>query len=358
MTQGSESKPGAAARRKRSARFEEIAAEAGVSIATVDRVLNERGSVSAATRARVVAAAKRLAVPRILPDTRHGLLHVDVLLPNNPTPFFQRMTLALQRSMQMLDRRIVVHRSVLPEADDDTIAAAILNPRHKRAGLIVTTHDTPRVRDALAAAIERGEHVVTMVTDIATPGRLHYAGIDNFAAGRTAGYFLGRLAKRPGHVLLLASRLDYRAHIDRIGGCRAALEAFPELECAPLAVEMFDNADRCYRAVVDALKRGNLAGIYDSGYGSPGIEAALRRYGTRGDVVWVGHEMLDTHREYIEAGLMDVAIDQDPDGQVISALQHLLRACGVVEDAPPEGPVEFRIFCPANVRRSAYLPVV
>ncbi|HLX00788.1 MAG TPA: LacI family DNA-binding transcriptional regulator, partial [Trinickia sp.] len=79
MTKGSESEPHTPAWRKRSARFEEIAAEAGVSVATVDRVLNERGSVSAATRARVVAAAKRLAVPRILPDTRHGLVHIDVL---------------------------------------------------------------------------------------------------------------------------------------------------------------------------------------------------------------------------------------------------------------------------------------
>ncbi|WP_242539700.1 hypothetical protein [Trinickia mobilis] len=57
----------------------------------------------------------------------------------------------------MLDRRIVVHRSILPEADDDVIASAILEPRHKRAGLIVTTHDTAPVRDALAAVIERGE---------------------------------------------------------------------------------------------------------------------------------------------------------------------------------------------------------
>ncbi|WP_241025600.1 LacI family DNA-binding transcriptional regulator, partial [Burkholderia sp. Ac-20384] len=42
--------------RKRTARFDEIAALAGVSTTTVDRVLNERGSVSAQARERVVAA--------------------------------------------------------------------------------------------------------------------------------------------------------------------------------------------------------------------------------------------------------------------------------------------------------------
>ncbi|SOE72939.1 transcriptional regulator, LacI family [Burkholderia sp. OK233] len=343
-------------RRKRTARFIEIAEAAGVSPATVDRVLNERGSVSAATRARVVAAARQLAVPRVLPDTHHGLMHMEVLLPQNSTPFFGRLNLALQRSMQMLDKRIVMHRSILA-GDDHAITEAILHPRYKRSGLIVTTHDTPRIRDALRTVIERGEPVVTMVTDVADVPRLHYAGIDNLCAGRTAGYFVGRLARRSGRVLLLCSRKDYRAHIDRIGGCRAQLaESFPELVCDGAEVETQDDPDRCYRAVVNALKQDDLVGIYNSGYGSPGIEAALRKFGATGQVVWVSHEMLDLHRQYIEEQTMDVAIDQDPDGQVISALQHMLHACGVVEDAPPPGPVEFRIFCPANVRRSAYLP--
>jgi hypothetical protein len=78
----------------------------------------------------------------VLPDTRHGLVHIDVLLPRNDTPFFRRMRQALQRSMQMLDRRIVLHRQILPEDDDDVITRAILEPPYARAGLIITTHDT------------------------------------------------------------------------------------------------------------------------------------------------------------------------------------------------------------------------
>lgn len=130
----------ASPRRKRTPRFIEIAEAAGVSPATVDRVLNERGSVSAEMRARVVAAARQLGVPRVLPDTRHGLVHIDVLLPRNDTPFFRRMRQALQRSMQMLDRRIVLHRQILPEDDDDVITRAILEPPYARAGLIITPH--------------------------------------------------------------------------------------------------------------------------------------------------------------------------------------------------------------------------
>jgi LacI family transcriptional regulator len=212
------------------------------------------------------------------------------------------------------------------------------------------------VRDALAAAIARGEAVVTMVTDVGGIGRLHYAGIDNLRAGRTAGYFIGQLARQPGRVLLLPARLDYRAHVERIEGCRAQLaEHFTHLTCEIGAEPTLDQDDRSYRAVSAALKRGGLVGIYNTGYGSAGIDAALRKFGAAGSAVWVGHEMLDQHRALIDASVMDIVIDQDPDGQVISALQHVLHACGVVNEMPHDEPVEFRVFCPANVRATGYL---
>ncbi|MFP3802333.1 substrate-binding domain-containing protein, partial [Paraburkholderia sp. SIMBA_027] len=91
------------------------------------------------------------------------------------------------------------------------------------------------------------------------------------------------------------------------------------LGCDDAPVETLDQDDRCYRAVTNALHTyDDIVGIYNSGAGSAGIEAALRKAGAAGRVVWVGHEMIDLHRTYIEAGSMDIAIDQDPDGQAIS----------------------------------------
>jgi LacI family transcriptional regulator len=198
---------------------------------------------------------------------------------------------------------------------------------------------------------------VTLMTDITGVPRVHYAGIDNVRAGRTAGYFIGRLAKGPGRVLKLCGDKSFGAHRDRMSGfCESLAATDTDLEFQGVEIDTQDNNDACYRAVSRALKQGNLVGIYNSGYGSAGIAAALREFGAAGKVVWIGHEMLDEHRTYIEEGTMDLVIDQDPDAQVISALQHLLHACGVLEDPPPVGPVEFRVFCVANVRQAPYLP--
>ncbi len=346
-------------RRKKTPRFVEIAAAAGVSASTVDRVLNERGSVSAAAREKVVTAAKRLGVPRLLPQTRHGLIHLDVLLPVNDTPFFRRLGFALQRLMEMLDRRIVVHRAFLPEHRNDLFAKAIRQPPYRRQGLILAAPDTEQVRAALLDATSGGEAAVAVVTNIGGVPALQYAGIDNYRAGRTAGYLIGHLAQNSGRVVILSSRTDYQGHVDRTAGCRDVLARFaPRLVCDVRTVETYDDPDRCFLGVASALRDGEpIAAIYNSGAGSPGVEAALRKYGIGRDICWVTHEMSDDHRQYMQSGLLDVVIDQDPDNQIMAALQHLLFKCGVVEHDPLAGErVDFRLYFAENSRQTPYLP--
>ena len=346
-------------RRKKTPRFMEIAQLAGVSPSTVDRVLTERGSVSANAREKVVSAAKQLGVPRVLPQTRHGLIHIDVLLPANNTPFFRRMNLALQRSIGMLDKRVVVHRAFLPEHKNDVIAHAILNPPYRRQGLILASPDTEPVRHALRTITERGETAVAVVTNILDVPELKYAGIDNYRAGRAAGYFIGRLTQQSGRVIILSSRTDYQGHVDRTAGCREVLAQYaPRIFCDSRTVETYDDPDRCYLAVSSALRSGDaIVGIYNSGAGSNGIVSALRKFDPERKVCWVTHEMSDDHRQYLKEGILELVIDQDPDNQILTALHHLMHNCGVVESAPPANQAsEFRLYFAENLRETPYLP--
>jgi len=343
-------------RRKRGARFADIAAEAGVSEATVDRVLNERGSVSAASRERVVAAALKLGVPRILPDIRHGILHLDVILPVNDTPMFKRLDRALQRAIQMLDRRIVVHRITLDHRNDAAFAQSILHPPYRRSGLIVVGSRSPRTMAALHDVIATGEPVVTMVSNLPDVPVAYYAGIDNFVAGRTAGHAIGQITRGEGRVLVLRGLESYPAHEERVNGCLDALrEFFPEQPSVVAATETNDDPDICYRLVCDALRRERIAAVYNSGDGSAGVHEALQRFGVSSKVVWVGHEMQDEHSRFLTDGSMDLVIDQNPDGQVLSALQYLLFACGQIDQPPAEHEVELSLFTLPNARRTPYL---
>lgn len=344
-------------RRKKTARFAEIAALAGVSVATVDRVLNERDTTSARSREKVVQAARQLGIPRVLPDTRHGLIHMDIVLPDNPSPFFRRLNLAMQRGVAVLDKRLVVHRVTTPEQDEAALLRAIEPRRYKRQALVVAAPDTPAVRQSLQAARARGEHVSMVVTRVSEVPQADYVGINNHAAGRTAGYLLGRLCHRQGRVLILSSRRDYLGHIERSGGCREVLAAqFPGLCCDVDVTETHDDPDKCYWIVQQALKGpGGIVGLYNTGAGSSGIQAALQRY-ARDKVCWVTHEISDDHRQYLQQGVLDVVIDQDPDTQAIRALQHVLAALGMAPPISPlEKPGEFRLYFAENMGLKPYL---
>ncbi len=354
--------PATPARKKSSARFIDIATLAQVSPATVNRVLNDRGSVSAATREKVIRAAQQLAVPRLLPEVHRGLTRLDVVLARSQTPFFQRMELALQRCLQLLDRRIVVHRHSFAPGDDERTAQFIRQPPHPRHGLLLAVHDTPVLRAAVQHVSQQGVPVVTLMSDIGDPSgsnhaaRLHYAGIDNLQAGRTAGHFMGRSLRTAGRLLLLTNDLHFRAHRDRSQGFMEVLQQrFTHLACAP-AHPCFDDPDQLYQAVDTALRQGDLAGIYHSGAGGIGIHRALTRHGRAGSVVWMGHELSDEHRLWLTEGSMDLVIDQDPDGQVMSGMQHLLYHNQWLAQKPPGGPNEFRLFCAENLPSQRYLP--
>ncbi|ENB9663692.1 MULTISPECIES: helix-turn-helix domain-containing protein [Pseudomonas] len=57
----------------------DVAQLAGVSLSTVDRVLNERGSVSDSKRRKVLQAAQVLGLKRLLPSALHGLLRFALI---------------------------------------------------------------------------------------------------------------------------------------------------------------------------------------------------------------------------------------------------------------------------------------
>lgn len=342
----------AAKRRKREPRFDEIALEAGVSLSTVNRVLNEHGSASESARNKVIAAARKLGIKRILPDAHHGLIHIDVVITQSSEPFSNRLFAAVHRVAQMLDRRVVVHR-LLVKDEEGAILGILRREKHRRKVIITMIPESDPVSEALQQLVDQGVTVITLVSDIDRAARSYYAGINNYQAAATAAWFIQRLCQEPGQVLKLMAHDYYVVHKHRSSGFDDTLAKSPHLSVS--AVTTLEQSGACYRAVKQALQQGQLRAIYNSGSGSEGIYAALREFDALGKVVWVGHELYDHHNQYLASGAMDLVIDQDPDAQVVAAMQHALFACGMIGAAPPTDLVNFRLFCEANRSDAPYV---
>ncbi len=311
--------------------LQDVAREAGVSPATVDRVINNREGVRQRTREVVLGAAQRLgylaesepALPRPLAPVQ-----VTILLPEGTNTFIRM--LAEQLRTQAQSREALVARVLLIEAfDPPTLAERIaaLRGRTDAVGLVALDH--PLVREAIRGLEASGIPVVTIATDILNVPRVAYVGVDNRQAGRLAGYLLGRFLGRGcgGKVALFAGSLAYRGHEEREAGFRHALrEMFPNLEIVEM-LEVHDDRETARVETAAVLERHpDLAAIYNSGAGITGIAAALREAGRAMDVVLIGHEATEANRAFVLDGTIDAVIDQNPRVEARETLNALAAA--------------------------------
>ncbi|WP_119460157.1 LacI family DNA-binding transcriptional regulator [Rhodospirillaceae bacterium SYSU D60014] len=322
----------------------DIAGTSGVSLATVDRVLNHRGGVREVTLKRVLEAA-----------AEHGYLPKEALaraLHPSPMKLVFLLPSGTNRYLRLLGERIrssddrqsafnLRIKSYFIEGFDPFGLAEALKRHGRNAdGIAFMALAHPAVREAVATLAADGKHVVTFVSDLPNSERAAYVGLDNRACGRTAAYLLGRFTRRnSGKIALIAGSLHYRAHQDREMGFMSLLhEQFPEMELIGLREGHDDRSENYHHAKVLLADHPDLIGIYNIGGSSDGIARALREAGRAQGVVFVGHGLTEDTRAMLIDGTMDIVITQSPDIIVHNTLQifsNLRAAMPILAGVPP-----------------------
>ncbi|WP_137131464.1 LacI family DNA-binding transcriptional regulator [Rhizobium sp. FY34] len=308
----------------------DIAAYAGVSLATVDRVLNGRAGVRAVTRERVEAAVAALGFVRDMAAAnlaKSRVYHLVFILPANDNSFM----IGLRAQVETMAARAATERMQIdivdvPAFDIQALAAALdAALAFKPDGLAFVAVDAPAVLDAAERVRTAGIPVATLVSDLSGFRRAHFSGIDNNAAGRTAGTLMGRfLAERRGPVLPLAGSLMVRDHRERLEGfCAVMAERFPDRVLLPVVEGRDDpaEAERLVTAAFDA--HPDLAGIYSFGAGNRGLIRSLNAQGAGLRPVVILHELTSATRAALLDDRIDAVLNQDAGHEVRSAIRVL-----------------------------------
>jgi LacI family transcriptional regulator len=337
-------------RRPGRANLAEVAKRAGVGIATVDRVLNERGSVSLKTTIKVLTTARELRINRILPAPHHKIVRIEVMLARPELPLIARMNDEFRRLAGSVDRSIVIQRTILTDEKPETMARAM---RQSRAdSIVVYTLEHEAIHKAVAANHARGVSTITIISDLPQSKRSAYAGIDHYKAGRTAGYFIDRMVHAAGPILVLCNHQKFQGHSSRMKGFSDYLNLCSRGLRVTEILEGQDDHVRSELVVKDALRRHpKTVAIYNVGAGNRGVAAAIENLDRR--PIFVGHELTDTSRKLLQSGVMALAIDQNPEHQARLALEIALESLGFV-GAPwitmaRHSAVPFTLYSPENI---------
>lgn len=308
----------------------DIAAAAGVSLATVDRVLNRRPGVRHVTREKVENAIREIGYVRDVAaaNLAKGRTYPLVfILPASDNSFMHGLNDEVRAAIARSSVERTAIRTLEVPAFDPAALVKVLNElgEERPAGIALVATDAPEVRDVVDRLVKDGIPVVTLVSDLTGSQRHHYAGVDNIAAGRTAARLLGRfLGGAKGEIAVLAGSMLVRDHRERLEGFAAVIAAeFPSLSILPV-IEGRDDPEMAHMLVADALsKKGDIIGVYSLGAGNRGLIRALKEKAVDRSLTVVAHELTTHTRAALLDGTIDAILNQDAGHEVRSAMRVL-----------------------------------
>ena len=305
-------------------RIHEIAARAGLSPTTVDRVLHQRGGVRDSTARQVHQAIADLDRERA-PDAGASPFLVDVVVRASPG-FAGAVRAAFEAELPHLRPAVIRPRFRAPSTAAEVPAVLAKVGRSRAQGLILTAPETPEITEAVGRL---GVPVVTLGTDLPAGKRVAYVGVDPTEAGATGAYLVERLlADRAADVLVV--RGDGEGGSDGYeGGFRAELAAeAPNRRLLEVSGEDAAGVYGRTRAVL--AHNPSIRAVYSLTVGSGGNTAVVEAFAAehRNYDVFIAHGLDAGNAALLRAHRLSAVLHHDLRVDVRHACRAALQAQG------------------------------
>ncbi|EMY33414.1 DNA-binding protein [Arthrobacter crystallopoietes BAB-32] len=329
----------------------EIAQQAGVSDATVDRVLHGRPGVRPSTAGQVRRAMQELEAQRHQLELTGRRFLIDVVT-DAPARFNNAVRAALEHELPLL--RPAVFRARFHQHERWTAGECVVELDRIASlgshGVILKAPDAPEMAAAVDRLLARGVPVVTLATDVPVSRRLAYVGIDNRSAGATAAYLISQwLGSRPGGVAVTVSNDSFRGEEEREMGFRAAMRRLdPDRPVSYLGGS--DGLDDSARTIMAAALAADpaLAGVYSIGGGNRGLLAAFEEAG-REPAVFVGHDLNPDNVALLRAGRINALLHHDLHQDLNRCCRILMCHHGALPEVPATEESKIDVVTPHNI---------
>jgi len=336
----------------------DVARHAGVGVATVDRVMNQRARVRADTAQRVLVAAEQIGfrgaglIKRRVSESGQQR-RLGFLLQKRGSIFFQLMAQALADAGRAAPQ---VGEAVIEFMDDLTPRLVVeqlrrMADRVDALALVATEH--PVICAAVDALGAEGMPVFPLISDLSSGAAGAYVGLDNRMAGRTAGWAIARLNARPGKVAIMLGTHRYLCQEDNEVSFRAYFaEQYPDFRVLDTAVTL-ENRDLAEEATREMLhQHPDLVGFYLAGGGIEGVMEALRQHPAARAIVTVCHELTPLTSAGLRDGYLDLVISHGRDAMAGQLIDAMLAAAAVGErgqDGKRQLIMPMELYTPENV---------
>ena len=324
----------------------EIAQQAGLSEATVDRVLHQRPGVRENTVAEVNQAIADLDKQRAQLRLNGRRYLVDVVM-QTPRRFSDAFRAAVEAELPAFAPAMLRARFHLWESGSADQMVDTLDRIRGSHGVVLKAQDEPEVAEVVDRLGRSGVPVVTYATDVPASARCAYVGIDNHGAGVTAAYLVQQwLADDRSDVLITLSRTVFRGEGEREVGFRSGLRNSGRTIVEVSESDGIDATNE--RLVLEALEaHPEVRAVYSVGGGNTATVAAFDTLG-RDCRVFVAHDLDADNRRLLREGRISAVLHNDLRADARLALRLILQERGALP-VEPVRPVPIQVITPYNI---------
>jgi LacI family transcriptional regulator len=324
-----------------------LAASAGVSVATIDRLLNGREGVRADTAAAVIAAAQRMGHPALtrLVPVQHGdlpALRLGFVLHKKGQAFYRAFASAIAgAAIAHPGYRLTLATDFAASQSPSEMAGLLRGMIGRCDVLAATAVNHPEIAAAVSDVQAAGVPVFSLLSDFAPKLRVGYLGMDNTKIGRVAGWAICHAAVKGNAVAIFVGGARWMGHEQRDAGLRAYLrDHAPHLRVLETAVNL-ETRQLTQDATLALLSNTpDLCGIYVAGGGMEGAIAALKAHRKPGEIALVVNELTPESRSGLQSGHVTMAIGTPLDA-LTRGLVVQMAAAAFQPIAGPRPPVLF-----------------
>ncbi|MDE2446901.1 MAG: LacI family DNA-binding transcriptional regulator [Alphaproteobacteria bacterium] len=339
------------------AKISDVAKQAGLSISTVNRVLNEPEKVREETIKAVLQAAEAvgfygLGTIKSQINTWRPKLRFGFLLLQPTRTFYKMLGAALQAAAEKVEgQRIEVSIIYAEDLSPESLANHLitLGENCDAIGVVAPVH--PLITQAVEALAQRNIPVFALITQLSATGSVNYVGFDNWKVGRTAAWVFHKFTKGVGKIGILVGNHRFRCQEMNEAGFRSyfreyapdtqVLEAISTFETASVAEEMTEKLIH---------QHSDLSALYVAGGGISGALRALRSTGKAGHVHCIGYQMMESTRQGLLDGSLTLAISYQLEAFAEVTITGMINAQKAGKDATPQTHIlPFEIYSRENI---------
>lgn len=338
----------------------EIAKQANVSIATVDRVLHNRGRVADSTKAKIEKIIKESGYQ---PDplARHlkkrGHYKIGIVLPqlNTAHGYWNRIFSGIQNTAEQELSAFSFTTELFPfirndqkslaktleHIDDSSCDAFIIAPiMEEQIKAFLCSHDIKRPYCFIDSPLPGCKPICEIAQNPYVAGK---------AAARLTYLFSRNEYRKDGIVVVIkpytgAFNLDQRSK----GFCDWFENNVEDITVVTITSEITEkSAEKLVKGLLE--KYPNLCGICSVSVETFLIGNAIKKFGVKDKIAVTGFDLLDSNRKALEEKTVDAVIHQEPRNQGVLAVRQIFKKLVYEEDVEKEIHMPIRIYLKENL---------